>query len=179
MESGIFFTFLGVFALSLCCNTATLVYIISNFEIKTHVFTLLFLDVLFSTLCSGICVVLDLMVVSGLMNINFTYCTFSFLSLYLPSCYGAGITLAVAAIRYVLTRKSAQNKKVSNFKVSLISLLSLLILFILTLGFLVYNIRCQFHHFHCYQKQVHLKVKITIFGFQTVKLFGAKVSDEI
>ncbi len=157
MESVIFYIFLGVFALSLCCNTATLVYIISNFDIKTHVFTLLFLDVLFSTICSGICVVFDLMVVSGLIKINFTYCTISFLSLYLPSCYGAGITLAVAAIRYVLTRKSAQNKKVSNFKVSLISLLSLLVLVILTLGFLVYNIRCQFHHFFCSKNRFILR----------------------
>ena len=101
---------LGV--LGFISNGSTLLYILQNFNIFIHVFSLLFIDTLFSTSCALLSLILDVLVRTEVLQQSFTYCTMSFLALYLPAFYGPVLTFLVAVTRYILTKKSARNIQV-------------------------------------------------------------------
>ena len=109
---------LGV--LGVMSNGSTLLYILRNFNISIHVFALLFIDTLFSTACALLSMILDILVRAEVLQQSFTYCTMSFLALYLPAYYGSVLTFLVAITRYILTIKSAKNIQVKNFETILI-----------------------------------------------------------
>jgi hypothetical protein len=66
-------------------------------------------------------------VISNIFNWGFSNCTVLFLSTFLPTHFGGILTCLVAAIRLILTKKSAQNIQVSNTKVFILSSLTFLI----------------------------------------------------
>ena len=105
---------LGV--LGFISNGSTLLYILQNFNIFIHVFALLFIDTLFSTACALLSLILDVLVRAEVLKHSFTYCTMSFLALYLPAFYGPVLTFLVAVTRYILTKKSARNIQVMQQK---------------------------------------------------------------
>jgi hypothetical protein len=49
-------------------NGATLVYIVTSFDVTTHVFLLLFIDALFSTISCIVCFISDLGLLLDLVN---------------------------------------------------------------------------------------------------------------
>ncbi len=62
--------FLCLGILGFASNSATLIYILNAFVIRTHVFTLLFIDVLFSTSCCLISFTFDLLIFTKLSEIR-------------------------------------------------------------------------------------------------------------
>ena len=103
-------------------NIITLLYICKTFNIKTHVFTLIFLDSLISSLGSIISSSLDTLFLSGLLQPTYLLCYSAFLSNFLPICFGAILTLLLSLIRYILARSSAKNIHPSNKTVVAISI---------------------------------------------------------
>ena len=94
-------------------NFATLVYILKSFDIRIHVFTLLLIDAIISIIWSLISVIMDALVLGNIAMVDITYCTISFLSIWLPMFYGAVLTFKVAFLRYFLTIKAAKNVQVN------------------------------------------------------------------
>ena len=103
-------------------NFTTLIYICKTFNIKTHVFTLIFLDSLISSLGSIISISLDILFLSGLLQPTYLLCYSAFLSTFLPNCFGAILTLLLSLIRYILAKSSAKNIHPSNKTVVAISI---------------------------------------------------------
>ena len=95
-------------------NFSTLIYILKSFKIGTHVFTLIFLDSLISTLCTGISILFDLLFFAGHFNPT---CQIAFLTIYLPGSYGAVLTFLISSIRFYLANKAAKNIHPSNKRV--------------------------------------------------------------
>ena len=112
------FTFLSSYLaldiLGCFSNFSTLIYIFKSFDIGTHVFTLIFLDSLISTLCSAISTVSDILFFAGHFNPT---CQIAFLATYLPGSYGAVLTFLISNIRFYLANKAAKNIHPSNKKV--------------------------------------------------------------
>ena len=112
------FTFLATYLvldlLGFFSNLLTVIYIFKSFEIKTHVFALIFLDSVISFLCSGISIILDLLLFSGYFH---PACRITFFTIYLPGCYGAVLTFLITSVRLYLAKKSAKNMHPSNKKV--------------------------------------------------------------
>ncbi len=75
-----------------------MIHILNHFNIITHVFCLIFMDSLFSTWCAGISTVLDLLVLTGIADTSFVVCSF-----------GALLTLIIASVKYILTKKASKN----------------------------------------------------------------------
>ena len=119
-------SFLVIFlAFDICAvftNLATLLYIIKTFNIKTHVFTLLFLDCLNSSVCCVFSTLIDSLLLAGQIQGNIQVCLLAFLTGYLPNCFGAILTVLIAIVRYSLAKLSARNIQPSNKKVSAIAL---------------------------------------------------------
>ena len=112
-------------AIDICAcftNCTTLVYITKTYNIKIHVFTLIFLDSLISTTCYMIVTFLDLLLLARHTQPNYLLYFFTFLFTYYPNCCGAFLTLLISLLRYCLAKKSAQNIQPSNKKVSLFAL---------------------------------------------------------
>ena len=103
-------------------NLVTLGYVCKNYNIRIHVFTLLFLDSLSATLCSLISTFLDTIFLAKIFPKNGLICSWAFLVAYLPNSFGALLTLLIAVTRYTLSVKSAKNIHPSNRKVSIIAL---------------------------------------------------------
>ena len=103
-------------------NFTTLIYICKTFNIKIHVFTLIFLDSLISSSGSIISATLDTLFLSGLLQPTYLLCYSAFLSNFLPICFGAILTLLLSFIRYILARSSAKNIHPSNKTVVAISI---------------------------------------------------------
>ena len=140
MESTNFYFFIILGSFGVLSNLATLVYILMNFQIRTHVYSLLFIDSLISSIGAILLTSLDILVQSGLLNISYAYCSVTFFSMFLPVFYGGFLTFMVALIRYVLAMKSAKNIQVQNSAVSKRSLSSFSVLVLLTLCYSAYNI---------------------------------------
>ena len=119
-------TFLIIFIVIDVCacflNFTTLVYITKTFNIKVHVFTLIFLDSLISTTCCICSTFLDLFLSTTGFQPNYIFCFFLFMFSYFPNCCGAFLTLLISLIRYLLAKKSAKNIQPANQKVLLIAL---------------------------------------------------------
>ena len=95
-------------------NASTLAYILSNFNVRVHVYTLLFIDALISTFSSSLLFSLDIFIAAGFLQQSFHYCNISFLALFLPTYCGGVLTFLVACIRFILAKKSARNIQVTN-----------------------------------------------------------------
>ena len=104
-------------------NLTTLTYILKTFNIKTHVFILIFLDSLNSSLFSISSTVFDTLFLTNKVQPNALLCLLAFLSSYLPNCFGSILTLLISLIRYTLARESARNIQHSNKKVSTFAIL--------------------------------------------------------
>ena len=103
-------------------NLTTFIYIFKTFNIKYHVFTLVFLDSLISSVCSILSALLDTLFWADVIRTSYLLCHLTFVSSYLPYCLGALLTLLVASVRYILAKKAAKNIKPSNEKVSAIAI---------------------------------------------------------
>lgn len=121
-------------------NGSTMIYIVRSFDISTHVFFIVFIDALISTLCAFFSLMADAMAILGLMSTNEFYCTAVFISTFLPHNFGTFLTMIVALIRYTLAKKSAMNIHYSNFRVLFVSLMGFFLLAILTISHLFLNI---------------------------------------
>ena len=113
MESVNFKLMLPLEAFGLASNFSTLIYILRNFDVKVHVYTLLFIDALFCTASALACLVVDVMAFSKTVEFDRAYCNASILSLLLPVLYGSILTFMVALVRYVLSVKAAKNLQVA------------------------------------------------------------------
>jgi hypothetical protein len=114
--------FITLHITGLLLNFATLLYIVTNFNIKVHVYTLLFIDSLICMLSSLGLIILDTLLIYGIWNSSFVYCNTWFFTLLLPTYFGGILTFLVAAIRYILALKAAKNIQPSNKTVSCWSL---------------------------------------------------------
>ena len=121
-------------------NVSTVIYILKNFDITVHVFALLFIDSLISTSCSFMATVIRGFVISNIFNWGFSNCTVLFLSTFLPTHFGGILTCLVAAIRLILTKKSAQNIQVSNSKVFILSFSTFLLFVALYGAYYAFNL---------------------------------------
>ena len=106
----------------LLLNFSTLVHIVTNFNIKVHVYTLLFIDSLICMSASLVLIILDVLLIYGVWNNPFWHCHAWFFTLLLPTYFGGILTFLVAAIRYILALKAAKNIHLSNKTVSCWSL---------------------------------------------------------
>ena len=143
METNFFFVFLSFFFVGFISNFSTLLYIVASFDIRTHVFLLIFVDAFFSTICCFIGVVLDFFIVANVVQISFTFCTLSFFVSYFPTNFGCFITFLTSAVRYYLTIKSAKNIKPSKSKVSKLCLLFIALIMLTTTAWLTINLVLQ------------------------------------
>ena len=100
-------------------NLTTLQFVVKSFNLKTHVFTLLFIDSLSSTICSIASVVFDTIFLTKSFEPNFISCSFAFFAAYLPNSFGSILTFLIAVTRYFLTKKAAKNIHPNNKKVTL------------------------------------------------------------
>ena len=80
-------------------NGLTSLHIFRTFEIRTHVFTLLFIDAAFSAGCSSISAVTDLLLLAGVIEVSYAYCNLAFITIFYASYLGALNTLQVASVR--------------------------------------------------------------------------------
>ena len=119
MNTGFSLIFTLINCFGCMTNVSTVIYILKNFDVSVHVFTLVFVDSLISTSCSFMATIIRGFVMSNLLTWGFNNCTVLFLSTFLPTHFGGILTCLVAAIRLILAKKSAQNIQVSNKKVSI------------------------------------------------------------
>ena len=92
----------------LCCNVLTLIHILKKFEIKIHVFTMIFVDSVLTNIGCVFSIILEILLLSNLVERTRTYCTLVYSSVYVPFSCGAISTFLVALVRYILTKKSAR-----------------------------------------------------------------------
>lgn len=129
VQNAMIFFLVGAALFGLISNSLTLVYIFQTFNIKTHVFTLLFIDALFSALCCALSSIVDFLVMFDFMKVEYIYCNLSYVAVYYSACFGAFVTLLIASIRYYLSIHSLQNiqpEKVSKLAFSILSAVVLL-----------------------------------------------------
>ena len=82
---------------------------------------------------TGVLSILDTLIVAQVLEENFFYCFVSFFSFYIQSYSGALLTLIIATVRIVLTKKSARNVLISNktiLKRSMAAYISLMLAFL-------------------------------------------------
>ena len=135
-------TFLVLDAGALTANCCTLLYILKSFDIRTHVFSILFLDSLISTFCSGVAFIVDSLLLANQIPTNYPICTLAFLMTNLPCCFGAILTLLISQIRLTLAQKASKNIKPSNKKVLCVTLSVFLIIAAPTLTY--YGLNAMF-----------------------------------
>ena len=122
MRDSFWIVFLLIDICGCLTNFTTLVYISKTFNIRTHVFTLICLDSLNSTIGCIISSTFYSLFFGKQIQPTSIFCFLSFFSYYLPNCFGAILTLLIALIRYCLAKKSARNIHPSNKKVTAISI---------------------------------------------------------
>ena len=91
--------FVGSGLIGSVTNGLASMHIFRTFEIRTHVFTLLFIDTVLSAVSGGISAITDLLVLTGVMEVSFFYCNLAFVVIFYASYLGALITLLVASVR--------------------------------------------------------------------------------
>jgi hypothetical protein len=106
-SNNLFIAFLILDLIGLVLNASTMVYIQTTFDIKKHVFLLIFIDASVSTICAGVSSIIDAVLFSGYKN--YPTCFIMVITNYLPCSYGALLTLLIAFIRYDLAKKAAKN----------------------------------------------------------------------
>ena len=103
-------------------NLITLHFVYQHFNLKTHVFTLLFLDSFTSTLCSIASLCLDTIFLTKVFEPNLNICFLAYLASYLPVSFGTILTLLISFTRYFLATKAAKNIHPDSKKVTLVVL---------------------------------------------------------
>ena len=116
-------------------------FVVKNFNLKTHVFTLLFLDSLSSTVCSIASVIFEAIFLTKIIEPNFIICSWAFLVAYIPICFGAILTLLIALTRYLLAIKAAKNIHPNNKRVTLTAIG----VFAVDAGFIIAFFLVMFH----------------------------------
>ena len=119
MKKGFLIAFEVLAILACLSNLTTLQFVVKNFNLKTHVFTLLFLDSLSSTVCSIASVIFETIFLTKIIESNFIICSWAFLVAYIPICFGAILTLLIALTRYLLAIKASKNIHPNNKRVTL------------------------------------------------------------
>ena len=102
----------------LITNSGTLFYIFKSFDIKVHVYTLLFVDTLISTIGNFIVLNLYILKQTPLVDVNTGFCSALFFALFLPTLYGAILICLVAVVRLTLAMRAAKNIQIPNRTVS-------------------------------------------------------------
>ena len=120
-------------------NQVTLKYVMTSFDIRTHVFTLLFLDSLNCSICAIISTITDTILLTEKQSHNYFLCSAAFMASYLPNCFGANLTLLIAVTRYTLTLKSAKNIHPTDSKVTILVLSIFAMVVCTVLFFFLYN----------------------------------------
>ena len=116
--------FVGAAIFGFMSNSLTSIYIFQTFNIRVHVFALLFVDAFFSAICCAVSSTIDLLVMFDFMKLEYIYCNISYVAIYYSSCFGAFLTFLIASIRYYLSIHSmhiVQPGKVSKFTFSFFS----------------------------------------------------------
>ena len=145
MEAPFIYVILTCFAVGFISNFLTLLYIVNSFNIRTHVFLLIFIDTLFSTSCcfvnrgSGLYV----FIAAEVIEINFIFCTLSFFVSYIPTNVGSFTTFLTSAVRHYLTIKSAKNIQPSKSKVSRICFFFVVLDMMAAMAWLAINLVLQ------------------------------------
>ena len=103
-------------------NLITFQFVFKSFNIRKHVFALLFLDSLNCCICAIFSTILDTILLSEKISELYLVCSVAFLVSYLPNSLGAILTLIIAVIRYTLALKSAKNIHPSDAKVTNLAL---------------------------------------------------------
>jgi len=116
------------------------IYSSSTFDIKIHVFTLLFIDACFSTVFCVISFTIDLALIFESIKIGSTYCNIAFISYFYPTYFGAVSTMLIGAVRLFLSKKVFKNNRPSNFKVTFWALLFLVIFCVVNIVHAAINI---------------------------------------
>ena len=122
MKQAFLITFEVIDVFACITNLTTLQYVCKNFPLKTHVFMLLFLDSLSSTIFAVASTILDTIFLTKAVESSFTLCSLAYVVAYLPVSFGAILTLLITFTRYFLAIKSAKNIHPSPKKVSFIGL---------------------------------------------------------
>ncbi len=90
----------------------------STFDIRVHVFTLLFVDACISALFCAISFLVDLALIFEIIQYGSIYCNIAFVSYFYPTYFGVVITMLISAVRLFLAKKVFKNNRPSNFKVT-------------------------------------------------------------
>jgi ABC-type tungstate transport system substrate-binding protein len=143
MEAPFIYVILTCFAVGFISNFLTLLYIVNSFNIRTHVFLLIFIDTLFSTSCCFVGVILYVFIAAEVIEINFIFCTLSFFVSYIPTNLGSFTTFLTSAVRYYLTIKSAKNIQPSKSKVSRICFFFVVLDMMAAMAWLAINLVLQ------------------------------------
>ena len=114
LKNGLSLVGFSIAIVGVCLNGLSLFHIVKSFDIRTHVFTLIFVDAVISTVGCSITSTVYFLVVVQFADQSLFFCTLMFYSGYLPWLFGSLLTLIVANVRFVLTRKSAVNVQLSN-----------------------------------------------------------------
>ena len=83
-----------------------------------HVYTLLFVDTLISTIGNFIVLNLYILKQTPLVDVNTGFCSALFFALFLPTLYGAILICLVAVVRLTLAMRAAKNIQIPNRTVS-------------------------------------------------------------
>ena len=154
--------------LSCLMNLVTLQFVFKSFNIKTHVFALLFLDSLNCSICAIISTITDSILLSGKFDQKYALCSVSFFVSYLPNSFGAALTLLIALTRYTLTLKAAKNIRPSNAKVTVLGLGIFATAVVTIISFFVYHFKFDIPTAYyieacaCYDEEPRLMSKLTI-----------------
>ena len=140
MEVNFFSFFFLVSSVGVVSNVVTLVGIVRNFNIRVHVFLLLFLDALISALGCGASAVLHALVLVGGINApDHAYCLVAFLTFLVPTNSGTVLCLLISSSRLFLTVKAAKNEKPSRTKVTFCSLTIFVVVVLTNLTYITIN----------------------------------------
>jgi hypothetical protein len=123
--------------IGLVSNVLTMVYLQTTFNIKKHVFLLIYIDASISAICAAVSSINDVFLMSG--YVNYPSCYIITMATYLPCSCGALLTLLIAAIRYDLAKKSAKNIVPTNKKILCFPLTTFVAF---TLVLLMYTLFC-------------------------------------
>jgi len=121
-NNSFFIAFIIFDLIGLVLNASTMIYLQGTFDIKKHVFLLIFIDAAISATCAGIASIIDAMLIYGYRT--YPTCFIMVMTNYLPCSYGALLTLLIAAIRYDLAKKSSKNIIYTNKKILFLPLMT-------------------------------------------------------
>ena len=121
-------------------NGITMGSILKRFEVHIHVFALICIDAVFSTLCAALSTISDVLVLAKVLIPDYNSCAMAFMASYLPCCFGALNTLLISSIRFTLAKKSAKNIQVPNRRVLSTAIAVLLLISAALSAFFFYNI---------------------------------------